>query len=98
MPKEGVIVERAREAILDINIFQDLVSIKTCYEVLITMLDSLENNEFGIYDAVKKIQSINFKFDPVKIGEYIIKRLLDNDAVKITEEYSDNISPVDFMI
>ena len=89
----GILTDRAKKALMKDKLVQDLISIKSCYEILIDVLDELESNRHDIYSIVKRLTALDFKNDPVGVKAYIIDRLLTNDILKITELKDESISP-----
>lgn len=89
---DGIIVNRAREAVVDICIPKSLAKIVNQYDSLVQMIDILNSSSTSISEAYKKIKDLNFKEDDALIKNYINSRVSGSDLERIGN-YIEDISP-----
>ena len=77
--KAGIIVENAFIATQQENLYSDLIEIIENYECIIDFIEEIEDDKHNMKSAYEKIQTLNFKQDPLKIKDYIIQRLEKSD-------------------
>ena len=58
---KGIIIERDKEAINEMNLLADLVHIKECYENLICILENFDCSRYTIYSGHEILSHINLK-------------------------------------
>ncbi|KAF9763054.1 hypothetical protein NGRA_1547 [Nosema granulosis] len=93
---DGVLVTNAKNAVELTDLIGQLISIKECYGILINILNDLEKSKYTVENFLIHFQSLDFKNDPVRIRNYIEKRLDNNDVLKIISSSNQNISPEDY--
>ena len=76
---EGVLVRRAKEAVLDEGHATSLIQIERCYKGLAELALELDPSDCTIERAFKKINSLDIGRDPCPIENYLEKRLKKND-------------------
>ena len=72
--RTGILVNKAKEAVLNSSIIKDWVTIKEWYECSITVLDNLEEGRYSIASIHEDLCDINFKYI-LGIKSYIINRI-----------------------
>ena len=88
----GVIVSRAKEAISNINLHEELLQL-TKYRGLITLLGKAESAQYTTLEAATDLANLNFHDEPCSIKDYIDKRLSKNDLHAILDPTRDDVSP-----
>ena len=90
----GKLVEQAKEAIADQDVFSKLRQIFSNYREIAVLIKEIINSSNTIVAAVEAIQNLCFNDDPCQIKQYIQKRLaagsdilkiVDGSAVKLPE-------------
>ena len=71
----GKLVERAKEAIADQDVFSELRQIFSNYREIAVLITEITNSSNTIVAAVEAIQNLCFNDDPYQIKQYIQKRL-----------------------
>ena len=88
------LVERAKEAIADQDVFSELRQIFSNYREITVLIKEITNSSNTIVAAVEAIQNLCFSDDPSQIKQFIQKRLAagsdilkigDGSAVKLPE-------------
>ena len=92
-PPEGIMLQRAKDALNSTHVASELVLIKLSYESLIPILDDFENSVYNIRTGYEALANLNFESDPVKIKEYLNCRLDSNDIKTIALLEDSTISP-----
>ena len=83
----GKLVERAKEAIADQDVFSELRQIFSNYREIAVLIKEITNSSNTIVAAVEAIQNLCFNDDPCQIKQYIQKRLAaGSDILKILME------------
>ena len=90
---DGVIVEKAKQAVKGAELDIQLAEITRCYASLLPLLKKMEAKNYSIFKAYSDLRALNVKDDKCCIGEYINRRLIANDAVDIINCSKDGISP-----
>lgn len=80
---EGLLVEKAKNIFKVEDLHNELTEIAFCYDALYLEINNICNEGFKIADVKELIQRFNFRDDPVKINDYIEKRLKNTDLQKI---------------
>ena len=76
------LVERAKEAIADQDVFSELRQIFSNYREIAVLIKEITNSSNAIVAALEAIQNLCFNDDPCQIKQYIQKRLAaGNDIV-----------------
>ena len=86
--EDGVkLVERAKEAIADRDVFSELRQIFSNYSEIAVLIKEITNSSNTIVAAVEAIQNLCFNDDPCQIKQYIQKRLAArSEILKIVDE------------
>ena len=87
------LVRRAKDALNQPGLEQDLRDIVSNYSCLIKNVDLIENSTLGLQDAHKMITDLQFENDPCQIGKYIIRRLQENGINEIINMSNAAINP-----
>ena len=77
----GKVVERAKEAIADRDVFSELRQIFSNYREIAVLIKEITNSSNTIVAAVEAIQNLCFNDDPCQIKQYIQKRLAAGSAI-----------------
>ena len=92
----GKLVERAKEANADQDVFSELRQIFSYYREIAVLIKEITNSSNTIVAAVEAIQNLCFNDDPCQIKQYIQKRLatgsdilkiVNGSAVKLPEHF-----------
>ena len=67
----GKLVERAKEAIADPDVFSELRQIFSNYREIAVLIKEITNSSNTIVAAVEAIQNLCFNDDPCQIKQYI---------------------------
>ena len=79
-------LERAKEAIADPDVFSELRQIFSNYREIAVLIKEITNSSNTIVAAVEAIQNLCFNDDPCQIKQYIQKRLAaGSDILKIVD-------------
>ena len=82
----GKLVERAKEAIADQDVFSELRQIFSNYREIAVLIKEITNSSNTIVAAVEAFQNLCFNDDPCQIKQYIQKRLAaGSDILKIVD-------------
>ena len=82
----GKLVERAKEAIADQDVFSELRQFFSNYREIAVLIKEINNSSNTIVAAVEAIQNLCFNDDPCQIKRYIQKRLAaGSDILKIVD-------------
>jgi len=93
----GLLVIKAKEALLDCNLAANLLSIKRDYECVIQLVDRSEKTTYNILSAYQDLTMINFGVDSCGIKQYLDKRLKNNtDLVTIATLSRLDIAPTQY--
>ena len=92
----GVLVRRAKEAVLDEGHATSLIQIERCYKGLAELVLEFESRDCTIERALKKVNSLDFGSDPCAIKNYLEKRLKKNDIEMIMIAESPDIAPATY--
>ena len=87
------LVRRAKDALNQPGIDQDLRDIVSNYSCLIENVDLMEKSSLGLQQAHKIVTDLQFENDPCQIGNYITKRMQENGINEIINMSNDEISP-----
>ena len=79
----GLLVTRAKEALVDVNLAQSLVNIKMCYHQLSNLVHKFEDPSLCIIKAHSQLVGIDFGDDPCGVAPYLMKRLDKNEVTGI---------------
>jgi hypothetical protein len=90
----GIIVERAKASVQHPELAQQLLEIQLQYAGLANLVTKMESSEYTVTQAYQDVKALNFGDDKCKIGEYIAKRLQQNDIVSIMSMSREDISPL----
>ena len=91
---KGLLVSRAKEAVCQEGLQQDLLAVSKSYLVLIDLVLKCESTSYTIADAHRDLQSLNFEEDPCDIRSYLQKRVKQNkDLTGIMELSRPDIPP-----
>ena len=93
---EGLLVHRAKEAVLDEEHTASLAQIERCYKGLADLVPELESSECTIERAFRKISDFDCGNDPCGVKSYIEKRLNKNDIGIIVGMKQPDISPATY--
>ena len=93
---EGVLVCRAKEAVLDEGHSASLIQIERCYKGLAELVLEFESSDCTIERAFKKINSLDFGSDPCAIKNCLEKRLKKNDIEIIITAERPDIAPATY--
>lgn len=91
---DGVLVNRAKEAVSDHDLPRDLMSISRDYKCLVEYVLKAESPAYNMVTAYRDLNSITFGDDIANIKPYLSKRILQNADLQVIATLSrSNISP-----
>lgn len=93
LQNDGILAKNAKKSLESKNLLEDLVQIKSCYMVLVKLLDGLEKSKYDAKSAYEAVKKLDFQEDLLNIKSYISSRLLENDISVIVEMKNTNLSP-----
>ena len=84
----GILVQKAKEAVNNETVLASLVKIKRDYSVLTTIIKGMESSKYSIREAHSDINQLDFKEDSTSVMLYIAKRMNKNSDVSAIMELS----------
>jgi hypothetical protein len=90
---DGIIVQNAKEAVVNEKVFKGLVEIYSSYKELVSVVDKFEESKFDIENGYKCIKYLEFGTDPCSIKKYINSRLVDNHITNFVVGEFNGLSP-----
>jgi hypothetical protein len=93
---EGILYQRAYEALHNPTVYPNLITIKRSYSFLINILDMFENEGLTINTGYEEVDKIKIQEDPVELMHYVQACIEKNDIKSITLIRNTLISPSDY--
>ena len=84
----GILVQKCLDAINNSELENDLISVDRCYFGILALIDDFKGRFLTIKEGMSGISELNLKEDPIRIKEYIGKRLSKNSATTIINNHS----------
>ncbi len=92
----GKIVKNSKDAVMDINLAKDILTIMREYGLILKLVKNCESISYTFDIAITSIGSVIIKNDVFGIMGYIKERLLENDIMFIVNMKNDDISPIEY--
>ena len=90
---DGVLVQRAQEAVKAPNLATQLIEIEEQYSALVDTIQKMEDSRCTIRETYQKINSLDFVVDGCQIERYIEDKMSGNDINCIVKMGRSDISP-----
>ena len=86
---DGILLRKCKEAITHETLVDDILAVTRCYGKLLEIINNFKNNYVKIKEGYDQIINLSFREDPLKIGQYIQKKLGSNEISEIVTNYEN---------